>query len=199
MSGSSDAVYALNTAGNQISEVLSSKYEHVFFGRYLKTAHYIRINGFNSRSYVDTNVDTITALTNNPMNLLFTLILIPIVGIFLITNIVTYSKVIDKEQASRFSILYSLRKECEIDPQLVVLQYEESKMKEAAYAKQIALIISIINLIISFVIFISFNTTNQGSFILMGSMGGITLGIDGQSIFFVLLTTLIVPIVILSN
>ena len=152
---------------------------------------------FISHLYI--NVNTITALTNNPMNLLFTLILIPIVGIVLITNIVTYSKIIDKEQASRFSILYLLRKECEIDPQLVVLQYEESKMKEAAYAKQIALIFSIINLIISFVIFISFNATNQGSFNLMGSIGGITFGIDGQNIFFVLLTTLIIPIVLLSN
>lgn len=135
------------------------------------------------------------------MNLLFTLILIPIVGIFLIANIVTYSKVIEeKEQVSRFSILYSLRKECEIDPQLVALQYEESKMKEVTYAKQIALIISIINLIISFVIFISFNVTNQGSFILMEqSIGDITLSVDGQSIFFVLLTTFITPICLLSN
>lgn len=151
------------------------------------------------------HMKTITALTNKPMNLLFTLLLIPMVGIFLITNIVTYSKVIEeKEPATRsrgpFSILYSLRKECEIDPQLVVLQYEESKMKEAAYAKQIALIISIINLIISFVIFISFNIINPGSFILMEqSIGGITLGVDGQSIFFVLLTTFITPICLLSN
>lgn len=100
---------------------------------------------------------------------------------------------------SRFSILYFL-KECEIDPQLVALQYEESKMKEVAYAKQIALIISIINLIISFVIFISFNVTNQGSFILMEqSIGDITLSVDGQSIFFVLLTTFITPICLLSN
>ena len=133
------------------------------------------------------------------MNLLFILILIPILGIFLITNLVSFSRVICIKRGSRFSILYSLRKECEIDPQLAVLQYDDSKMKEAGYAKNIALIISIINLIISFVIFISFNATNQGSFILMESIGGITLGIDGQSIFFVLLTTFITPICLLSH
>ena len=133
------------------------------------------------------------------MNLLFILILIPILGIFLITNLVSFSRVICIKRGSRFSILYSLRKECEIDPQLVVLQYDDSKMKEAGYAKNIALIISIINLIISFVIFISFNATNQGSFILMESIGGITLGIDDQSIFFVLLTTFITPICLLSH
>jgi len=138
------------------------------------------------------------------MNLLFTLILIPIVGIFLITNIVTNSKVIDKEQpSSRLSNLNSVRKECEIDPQLDESQYEESQIKEAAYAKQIAFIISIINLIISFVIFISFNGgTNQFQFVLSQFDLGfynLYLGVDGQSIYFVLLTTLIVPIALLSN
>jgi NADH-ubiquinone oxidoreductase chain 4 len=76
-------------------------------------------------------------------------------------------------------------------------------MKEAAYAKKIALIISIINLIISFVIFISFNGgTNQFQFVLSQFDLGfynLYLGVDGQSIYFVLLTTLIVPIVLLSN
>jgi hypothetical protein len=94
------------------------------------------------------------------MNLLSTLILIPIVGIFLISNIVSYSKVIEadliEEQPLLPSSLLPLRskKQCERDPLRLVLP-------EAAYAKQIALIISIINLIISFVIFISFNSSNQ--------------------------------------
>ena len=93
------------------------------------------------------------------MNLLSTLILIPIVGIFLISNIVSYSKVIEadliEEQPLLPSSLLPLRsKQCERDPLRLVLP-------EAAYAKQIALIISIINLIISFIIFISFNSSNQ--------------------------------------
>ena len=121
------------------------------------------------------------------MNLLLTLILIPIVGIFLICNIVSYSKVIEADHieeqlpplgdkrrreggkidgtvifpsfsplvqekpGSRLaSFFLPLRsKQCERDPLLLVLP-------QAAYAKQIALIISIINLIISFIIFISF-------------------------------------------
>lgn len=136
------------------------------------------------------------------MNLLLTLILIPIVGIFLICNILFYSKVIEanliEEQlpakpGSRLSNFFlPLRsKQCERDLLRLVFP-------KAAYAKQIALIISIINLIISFVIFISFNSGNQ--FIWMENfLGDITLGIDGQNILFILLTTLITPICILSN
>jgi hypothetical protein len=93
------------------------------------------------------------------MNLLSTLILIPIVGIFLISNIVSYSKVIEADLIEEQPLLPSspwlpLPQQCERDPLRLVLP-------EAAYAKQIALIISIINLIISFVIFISFNSSNQ--------------------------------------
>lgn len=82
-------------------------------------------------------------------------------GIFLISNIVSYSKVIEADLIEEQPLLPSspwlpLRsKQCERDPLRLVLP-------EAAYAaKQIALIISIINLIISFVIFISFNSSNQ--------------------------------------
>lgn len=69
------------------------------------------------------------------------------------------------------------------------------------YAKQIALIISIINLFISLVIFISFRgDINQFQFTLTQfDLGGVAFGMDGQNIFFVLLTTIIVPIVLLSN
>ena len=68
----------------------------------------------------------------NTLILLFTLIL----GIFLITYIVSNSYVICKKMVSRFSIFYSPEK-CEIDPRLVELQFDGSVMKEATFTKQI--------------------------------------------------------------
>jgi len=69
--------------------------------------------------------------------------------------------------------------------------------------KQIALLVSVINFIISFVIFILFDfSLNQFQYVqepynLIGF--NIYLGIDGVSIYFVLLTTIIIPIALLSN
>jgi len=69
--------------------------------------------------------------------------------------------------------------------------------------KSIALVTSIINLIISLVIFILFDfSSKQFQFIeehYQISYFDIYLGIDGLSIYFVLLTTIIIPISILSN
>nr|YP_010043389.1 NADH dehydrogenase subunit 4 [Cladobotryum mycophilum]QPD06684.1 NADH dehydrogenase subunit 4 [Cladobotryum mycophilum] len=71
------------------------------------------------------------------------------------------------------------------------------------YTKTIALITSIINLIISLVIFILFNSsTNQFQFVQEHynvQSFDIYLGVDGISIYFVLLTTIIMPIALLSN
>jgi len=69
--------------------------------------------------------------------------------------------------------------------------------------KLIALSASIINFIISLVIFIFFDFSyNQFQFVqepydIMGY--NIYLGIDGISIYFILLTTIIMPIALLSN
>jgi len=69
--------------------------------------------------------------------------------------------------------------------------------------KWIALSASIINFIISLVIFIFFDYSyNQFQFVqepydIMGY--NIYLGIDGISIYFILLTTIIMPIALLSN
>lgn len=69
--------------------------------------------------------------------------------------------------------------------------------------KSISLLTSVINFIISLVIFIFFDFSfNQFQFVqepysLMGF--NIYLGIDGISIYFVLLTTIIIPIALLSN
>nr|AKM22538.1 NADH dehydrogenase subunit 4 [Cordyceps militaris]AOR87410.1 NADH dehydrogenase subunit 4 [Cordyceps militaris]AOR87419.1 NADH dehydrogenase subunit 4 [Cordyceps militaris]AOR87429.1 NADH dehydrogenase subunit 4 [Cordyceps militaris]QCX41987.1 NADH dehydrogenase subunit 4 [Cordyceps militaris] len=69
--------------------------------------------------------------------------------------------------------------------------------------KSIALITSIINLILSLIIFILFNSsTNQFQYIQEHynvQLFDIYLGIDGISIYFILLTTIIMPIALLSN
>ena len=101
--------------------------------------------------------------------LLSCLLLIPIVGIFLISSSVSY----------------------------------ESEKSKIQYYKYIALTTSIINLIISLIIYILFDfSSNQFQFVQEDydlSLFNLYLGIDGISIYFVLLTTIIMPIAILSN
>jgi NADH:ubiquinone oxidoreductase subunit 4 (subunit M) len=69
--------------------------------------------------------------------------------------------------------------------------------------KYIALITSLINLFISLIIFILFDfSSNQFQFVQEYhevSSFDFYLGIDGLSIYFVLLTTIITPIALLSN
>jgi len=71
------------------------------------------------------------------------------------------------------------------------------------YTKTVALVASVINLIISLVMFILFNnSTNQFQYVQEHynvQLFDIYLGVDGISIYFVLLTTFIMPIAILSN
>jgi NADH-ubiquinone oxidoreductase chain 4 len=99
--------------------------------------------------------------------LLSSLILLPLIGIFLIANVSGDTK--DK----------------------------------ITYYKQIALTTSILNCIISFIIFIFFDfSTNQFQYVQENydiKLFDIYLGIDGISIYFILLTTIIMPIAILSN
>jgi NADH-ubiquinone oxidoreductase chain 4 len=69
--------------------------------------------------------------------------------------------------------------------------------------KGIALITSLINLFISLIVFILFDfSTNQFQFVQeyhQISYYDLYLGVDGLSIYFVLLTTIIIPIALLSN
>ena len=69
--------------------------------------------------------------------------------------------------------------------------------------RQTGLVVSIINLFISFIVFIFFNfSSNQFQFVQEYhsiSSFDFYLGVDGISIYFVLLTTIIMPIAILSN
>lgn len=81
--------------------------------------------------------------------------------------------------------------------------YKESNDFEINYCKSIALITSIIVLILSFIIYILFDfSTNQFQFVQQNynvKFFDIYLGIDGLSVYFVLLTTIIIPIALLSN
>jgi len=69
--------------------------------------------------------------------------------------------------------------------------------------KKIAFIASILNLIVSLIIYILFDfSNNQFQFIQEHydlSFYDIYLGVDGISIYFVLLTTIIMPIALMSN
>ena len=69
--------------------------------------------------------------------------------------------------------------------------------------KLIALITSILNFFISLIIFILFDfSTNQFQFVQEYheiSYFDFYLGVDGLSIYFILLTTIIIPISLLSN
>jgi NADH-ubiquinone oxidoreductase chain 4 len=69
--------------------------------------------------------------------------------------------------------------------------------------QMVALATSILNLIISLIIFLLFNnSTNQFQFVqehYNTQLFDVYLGIDGVSIFFVLLTTIIMPIALLAN
>jgi NADH:ubiquinone oxidoreductase subunit 4 (subunit M) len=101
--------------------------------------------------------------------LLSSLLFIPIFGIFLISSTVSY----------------------------------ESNTINNIYYKRIALGASILNLIVSLIIYILFDfSNNQFQFVQEHydiSFFDIYLGIDGLSIYFVVLTTIIMPIALLSN
>jgi len=101
--------------------------------------------------------------------LLLTLLLIPIIGIFIISTSMSYD-------------------------------LSELNIKRIKYT---GLVTSIITLLISLFIFILFDfSSNQFQFVQEYHKIGFFdfyLGLDGLSIYFVLLTTIIMPIALLSN
>jgi NADH-ubiquinone oxidoreductase chain 4 len=86
---------------------------------------------------------------------------------------------------------------------LILLPIQEDSNKNKSLLRQIALITSLINLLISIVIWFQFDSnTSQYQFIYefnQLSFCHFNLGIDGISLYFVLLTTFITPIALLSN
>lgn len=112
--------------------------------------------------------------------LLLSLLLIPLIGIFFIsTNLTTV-----------YNTSFTNKS-------------ETIKDTSETNTKTIALITSIINLFISLIIFMLFDFSfNQFQFVQEPHfVNGYSfyLGLDGISIYFVLLTTIITPIVLLSN
>ena len=101
--------------------------------------------------------------------LLSSLLVIPIIGVFIISTGITY---------------------------------DTSKLSKI-YIKTIALVTSIANLIVSLVMFMLFDFTDN-SFQFVQEYYNVNyfdfyLGVDGISVYFVLLTTIIIPIALLSN
>ena len=106
--------------------------------------------------------------------LLSSLLFIPILGIFLISSLDSY-----------------------------YLDSKASISQVALNYKKIALVTSIVNFIVSLVMFILFDfSSNQFQFVNYQyeyDLYGIYLGVDSISIYFILLTTIIFPIAIISN
>lgn len=104
--------------------------------------------------------------------LLSSLLFVPILGIFLISSNMSYDNA------------------------------ETAPSKILSY-KVTAFVTSLVNLVISLVIFILFDfSSNQFQFVQEHyniNLFDVYLGVDGISIYFVLLTTIIMPIAILSN
>nr|YP_010130258.1 NADH dehydrogenase subunit 4 [Clavaria fumosa]QPZ51161.1 NADH dehydrogenase subunit 4 [Clavaria fumosa] len=86
---------------------------------------------------------------------------------------------------------------------LILIPMKENKINDNKLMKNIALITSIINLLISIIIWFEFDSsTNQYQFVYVFnqlSFFQFNLGLDGISLAFVLITTFITPIALLSN
>ena len=106
--------------------------------------------------------------------LLSSLLLIPVLGVFLISIFDSY-----------------------------FLGANVSVSQLTLYYKNIALVTSIVNLVVSLVVFILFDFSfNQFQFVKYSyenNLYEIYLGVDSISIYFILLTTIIFPIAILAN
>jgi NADH-ubiquinone oxidoreductase chain 4 len=86
---------------------------------------------------------------------------------------------------------------------LILIPMKEDSIKSKSNMKVIALITSLINFLISILMWIEFDSsTTQYQFIYefnQISFCQFNIGIDGISLYFVLLTTFVTPIAILSN
>lgn len=86
---------------------------------------------------------------------------------------------------------------------IYLLPIDSSKLENISYMKKIALFTSLLNLIISILIWIEFDSsTTEYQFVLEFkelNFCHLNIGIDGTSLYFVLLTTFITPLCLLSN
>jgi NADH-ubiquinone oxidoreductase chain 4 len=140
----------------------------------------------------------------SPVSLLYVLLIIPIIGIFLISTIHSFYPVnalgknsinSDRSQSKPY-LSFS-------EGDLLHVYNKDNSFFDVSFYKKIAFITTILNLIVSLVIYMLFDfSNNQFQFIqenLDLSFYDIYLGLDGLSIYFVLLTTIIMPIALLSN
>lgn len=86
---------------------------------------------------------------------------------------------------------------------ITAISHNNTSIINLKYSKIVALSTSVINLFISLVVFMLYNfSSNQFQFVQeyykIGNFD-FYLGVDGISIYFVLLTTIIIPISLLSN
>lgn len=123
--------------------------------------------------------------------LLLNLIILPIIGIFLISIYTSYYP--------NFTI-----SKANIDSKgNIIVPSNNTSMLYNNTIKYIGLSILLLNMVISFVIFIGFDFSNNHFQFVQEyyeiSSYDLYLGLDGLSIYFVLLTTIIMPIALLSN
>jgi NADH-ubiquinone oxidoreductase chain 4 len=140
------------------------------------------------------------------VSLLYVLLIIPIIGIFLISTIHSFYPVTvprvksqGKGEGARQHKTYLSFSEGDV----LNGENKESSFFDVSYYKKIAFITTILNVIVSLIIYMLFDfSNNQFQFIqenLDLSFYDIYLGVDGLSIYFVLLTTIIMPIALVSN
>ncbi|AGG16009.1 NADH dehydrogenase subunit 4 (mitochondrion) [Neurospora crassa OR74A] len=143
---------------------------------------------------------------------LFALLIIPIIGIFIIWSTQFYSKMY---QYPFYYMPYPFKKvviteganSCMLKDgswsQVVLTDSDDMFIQNETAPKVVAFIISILNLMVSLLVYILFDfSNNQFQFIQEHydlSFYDIYLGVDGISIYFVLLTTIIIPIALMSN
>lgn len=86
---------------------------------------------------------------------------------------------------------------------IYLLPIEEDSLKAKSRMKKIALFFSLLNLFISILMWIEFDSSINGYQFVYEfkelSFCHLNVGIDGTSLYFILLTTFITPICLLSN
>jgi NADH-ubiquinone oxidoreductase chain 4 len=143
------------------------------------------------------------------VSLLYAVLIIPIIGIFLISTIHSFYPVANVPVSLPSLKLKSIDSKGVVGQKLSLsdggdlLNIDNKALFDVSFYKKIALIATILNLIVSLIIYMLFDfSNNQFQFVqenLDLSFYDIYLGVDGVSIYFVLLTTIIMPIALVSN
>ena len=134
------------------------------------------------------------------VSLLYVLLIVPVIGIFLISTVHSFYPVTNTVSGVR-----GRQQKPSLDGDVLNIDNKESESSffDVSYYKKIAFITTILNVIVSLIIYMLFDfSNNQFQFIQANldlSFYDIYLGVDGVSIYFVLLTTIIMPIALVSN